>query len=101
MILSAQESDWKAFRNFQGQNRRYYSSRQDLLPGLQAKMIDRRRRYNLQEANVPSCTTKERESLEDWVNFQDYHLTLHDQLESELHKECEIYKQERLREQLA
>ena len=76
--LHAQRRDWDNFRRFQETNRRYYKQQFDRFTNA---VRERRRRHHLSE-DIRLCSNpKEQTRLETWVEFQNYHLHFHEELE--------------------
>ena len=82
--LCAQWEDWSKFRTFQGKNRRYYTQR---FAQFTKKVRERRRRHNLPEDICLRFNPQEQTRLENWVEFQDYHLHVHEDLEKKVEAE--------------
>ena len=71
VVLRAQLSDWKRFRNFQKGVRRYYRHRN--FSEFVDQVRQRRRRHGL-GGNVCLQLDLEQGRLETWIEFQDWHL---------------------------
>ena len=85
-MLCAQREDWYRFRNFQKKNRHYFVKR---LAQFTNVVRERRQRHHLLE-DVRLCSNpKEQTRVETWVEFQDYHLHAHEDLE----KKAEVESQ--------
>ncbi|KAL9117190.1 MAG: hypothetical protein Q9187_006277 [Circinaria calcarea] len=87
-VLCAQLKDRKVFRRFQERNRRYYLQRKTFTE-FENKVCERRRKHQF-EGNVhlhPDPT--QQAQLETWIEFQDYHLQIHEGLEKEVQIERE------------
>ena len=82
-MLTAQLSNWKVFCEFQDQTRRYYLKR-GTFPDFVDEIRDRRRRYGLEGDVRLLHDPKQQGKLENWIEFQNYHLMLHE------HKEMEV-----------
>ena len=81
--LRAQLSDLESFRNYQGQVRRYYLPREKFGDFMQ-KVRDRRRRHGLKGHVCLRPDPKQQSQLETWIEFQNYHLDIHERLEEEM-----------------
>ncbi len=80
-MLRAQLSDWQNFRSFQGRIRQYYRKRP--ISEFVTKARNRRRKHNL-DGNVRlRFDVNQQSRLENWTEFEDYHLQLHESLEKE------------------
>lgn len=71
VVLQAQLSDWKRFREFQKRVRRYYRHRD--FSKFVDQVRERRRRHGL-GGNVCMRFDLEQSRLETWFEFQDWHL---------------------------
>lgn len=78
-MLRAQLSDWQKFRAFQGRVRRYY--RQRPFNEIVDKVCERQRRHKVGGDVHLQVDVEQQGRLEKWMEFQDYHLQLHDGLE--------------------
>ena len=81
VVLRAQLSDWQKFRAFQKKVRRYY--RQRPFNENVNKACERQRRYGLGGDVHLQFDVDQQSRLENWMEFQDYHLQLHEGLEKE------------------
>ncbi|KAL8942081.1 MAG: hypothetical protein Q9211_001557 [Gyalolechia sp. 1 TL-2023] len=79
-VLSSQLCDWKNFRNFQAKNRRYFVPRNTFV-AFQEKVRDRRRRHKLEGDASLHPDLKQQRRLDDWIEYQDYHLLVREDLE--------------------
>ncbi|MCJ1255218.1 hypothetical protein MMC24_003034 [Lignoscripta atroalba] len=79
-VLSAQLSDWRSFRGFQKRVRLHYLSRGNFHT-FQDKVRDRRRRHGLEGDASLHSNPEKHSRLENWIEFQDYHITIHERLE--------------------
>jgi hypothetical protein len=76
VVLKAQLSDWQKFHAFQARMRRNY--RYELFVQYIDKLHDLRRTYNIDgEVTLRSDITQQ-SSLVNWIEFQYYHLTIHE-----------------------
>ena len=71
VVLQAQLSDWKRFREFQKRVRRYYEHRS--FNDFVDQVRERRRRHRL-GGNVCLRLDLEQSRLETWIEFQNWHL---------------------------
>ena len=81
-MLKAQHSDWKRFRDFQRKVRQYYLPR-ERFQHFQNEALDRRRRHALEGDVCLQNDPAKQTQMENWVEFQDFHLTIHERLEKE------------------
>ncbi|KAI4277518.1 MAG: hypothetical protein L6R35_006145 [Caloplaca aegaea] len=80
VVLAEQLSDWTDSCDFQKRNRRYYVPR-GAFPKFVDRVRDRRRRHGL-EGDVYLLPGPEQQSrLQNWIEFQNYHLHLHEDKE--------------------
>ncbi|KAL9014763.1 MAG: hypothetical protein Q9173_000593 [Seirophora scorigena] len=82
-VLTPQLSDWKASCDYQKRNRRYYVAR-GTFPVFVDRVRDRRRRHGLQGDVYLLPEPEEQDRLQNWVEFQNYHLEHHECEEREL-----------------
>lgn len=87
-IFCAQRKDWKAFRRFQERNRRHYLQRKTFAE-LETKIHERRRKYKLEGDVYLHPDPMQQSRLENWIEFQDYHLQIHEELEKKVQSERE------------
>lgn len=84
-MLTAQLSDWEAFRKYQRKTRCYYLPRKTFCD-FEEELRDRRQRHGL-DADTSIRTDLEKQSqLQNWIEFQNYHLGLHELYERDLKK---------------
>ncbi|KAL8769042.1 MAG: hypothetical protein Q9209_004828 [Squamulea sp. 1 TL-2023] len=77
VVLTAQLTDWTDSYEFQKRNRRYYVPRR-AFPNFVDTVRHRRRRHGL-EGDVHLLPNLEQQSqLQNWIEFQNYHLNLHE-----------------------
>lgn len=79
VVLRAQLLDWQKFRAFQGRVRRYY--RQRPFNAFVDKVCERQRRHKVGGDVHLQFDVEQQSRLENWMEFQDYHLQLHHGLE--------------------
>lgn len=79
VVLCAQLSDWRDFRGYQGRVRRHYLHGKTF-PDFQDKVRDRRRRYGLKGDVSLHLDPRLQNDLENWIEFQNYHLEIHEGL---------------------
>lgn len=82
LVLSTQLEDWKAFCDYQKSIRRYYST-QKSFPRFQERVRNGRRRHRL-EGDVCLHADPEQSGLENWMEFQNFHLEIHDGYETDI-----------------
>ncbi|KAK3174020.1 hypothetical protein OEA41_001264 [Lepraria neglecta] len=88
VVLTAQLSDWTNSCDFQKRNRRYYIPR-GTFPKFVDRVRDRRRRHGL-EGDVYLLPDPEQQSrLQNWIEFQNYHLDLHEDEERKIKDETD------------
>ncbi|MCJ1263722.1 hypothetical protein MMC22_003592 [Lobaria immixta] len=87
-VLSAQLSDWRSFRNYQERIRRYHLQRKSFTI-YQEKVRDRRRRHGYEANGYPHPDQEQQSKLENWIEFQNYHLAIHERIEEDLNSERE------------
>ncbi|KAI0183232.1 hypothetical protein EV127DRAFT_447591 [Xylaria flabelliformis] len=81
VVLCAQRSDWRRFRDHQTWQRRRYGERK--FHRYVARATERRQRYGM-PGHVRFLFERERQSqLETWTEYQDYQLIRHEALERE------------------
>ncbi|KAL8931149.1 MAG: hypothetical protein Q9208_000253 [Pyrenodesmia sp. 3 TL-2023] len=85
-VLGQQMADWEQFRAWQARVRRHYV-RQGTFPTYQDKVRDRRQRYQLPGGASLLPDEGQQNRLENWIEFQDYHLGIHEGYEKVLKKE--------------
>ncbi len=81
VVLRAQLSDWQKFRAFQKRVRRHY--RQRPFNEFVVRVYERQRRHKVGRNVYLQFDVKEQNRLENWMEFQDYHLQLREGLEKE------------------
>ena len=77
VVLTAQLSDWRKSCDFQKRNRQYYIA-QDRFPEFGDRVRDRRRRHGLEGGVCLLPNPEEQSRLQNWIEFQNYHLNLHE-----------------------
>lgn len=77
VVLTAQLSDWRKSCDFQKRNRRYYIA-QGTFPEFEDRVRDRRRRHGLEGGVCLLPDPEEQSRLQNWIEFQNYHLGLHE-----------------------
>lgn len=87
-VLCAQWKDWKKFRDFQGKTRRYYLQRKSFAEFTKATR-ERRRRHHLEGDVCLHSDPGQQSRSENWIEFQNYHLHTHEELEKEVQVETE------------
>lgn len=87
-VFCAQRKDWKAFRKFQEKNRRHYLQLKTFTE-FENKVRERRRKHQLDGDVCLHSDPTQQGLLETWIEFQDYHLQIHDGLEKEAQIERE------------
>jgi hypothetical protein len=80
-VLRAQLSDWERFRGFQRKIRQYY--RHKSFSDFEEKVRERRRRHQLGGDVRLRFNSGQQSRLENWIEFQNYHLHIHEGLEKE------------------
>lgn len=86
-VLCAQWKDWRRFRRFQERNRQHYTQRGSFAQFINA-VRERRRRHYLPEDVRLHSHPEQQSQLETWVEFQDYHLHTHEELEKRVQVEA-------------
>lgn len=81
-MLTAQLFNWRLFCKFQDQVRQYYLKR-GTFPDFVEEVRDRRRRHGLEVDMCLLADPKQQSRLENWIEFQNYHLMLHERIEIE------------------
>lgn len=81
VVLRAQLFDWQAFHAFQSRNRR--KNQHERLDRYVEEVRELRRKYNIRGKVVLRSNTTQQSPLENWIEFQYYHLRIHEQLETE------------------
>jgi hypothetical protein len=84
VILRAQLSDWQKFRAFQRRVRRSYQQRP--FTEFVDKVCERQRKHKVEEDFHLQLNVKQQSRLENWIEFQDYHLHLHEGLVKKRHE---------------
>ena len=87
-MLVAQHSDWRSFREFQKRIRRYYLPPK-CFHRFQNEARDRRRRHALEGEVCLQHDPAKQTQMENWVEFQNFHLTIHERFEKEVMEENE------------
>lgn len=83
LIFSAQLERWRMFRQFQQKNRRYFVFHRRF-PGFQQKVLERRRRHEL-DGDVQLLEDRDKQGkLDDWMEYQDYELLTYERFEQDL-----------------
>lgn len=78
--LAQQLADWKAFRKFQRRNRHYYQDKP--YSAFVDNINQRRRKHKLEEVSLlPNA--EQRIPMDEWTEFEDYHIRYLDQLQKE------------------
>ena len=83
MVLTTQLSDWGVFCEFQDKIRQYCLKR-GTFPNFVDKVHDRRRRHGLETDVRLLPDPKQQSRLENWIEFQNYHLHSHECKEMEV-----------------
>ncbi|KAL9638260.1 MAG: hypothetical protein Q9164_001663 [Protoblastenia rupestris] len=86
VVLVAQHSDWRSFRDFQRRIRRHYLPPK-CLHRFQNEARDRRRRHALEGDVCLQHDPAKQTQMENWVEFQNFHLTIHERFEKEVMEE--------------
>ncbi|KAL8936359.1 MAG: hypothetical protein Q9211_004226 [Gyalolechia sp. 1 TL-2023] len=81
-VLCAQWEDWHIFRKFQERSRLYFAQKKSFSQFTDA-VRDRRQRHHLPEDVDPQPDPGQQSRQETWVEFQNYHLHMQEQLENE------------------
>ena len=87
-MLTAQLNEWESFRACQIETRRHYVGR-GRFHVLIDRMRDCRRRHGLDDQVYLSPDWKQQSRLQNWIEFQNYHLERHAEKELDLKKEME------------
>lgn len=85
-MLCAQREDWYRFRNFQRTNRHYYMQRFAQFTNV---VRERRQRHQFLGDVRLHSNLEEQTQLETWVEFQNYHLHTHENLEKKVEIESQ------------
>lgn len=80
--LHAQYSDWERFRQYQEKIRRYHLHRQTFHVYLE-NVRDRLRRHGLEHDSFLRSDRQQQDGYQNWVEFQNYHLTIYESIEEE------------------
>ena len=80
--VCTQRNDWKEFRGFQKRNRRHYLQLKTFT-AFEDKVRERRRKHQLEGDVCLHPDPIQQSRLETWIEFQDYHLQIHERLEKE------------------
>ena len=80
-MLCAQRSDWQQFRQYQQRQRRRY--RNESFGIFLNKVRERRRAHGLDDNVHLLLDSQEQSRQQNWIEFQDYHLKLHERQEQE------------------
>lgn len=81
--LRAQLSDWNGFCKYQSEVRRYYLQRKSF-GTFEEKVRNRRRRHGYEGDASFDPNPEIQSQLQNWIEFQNYHLELYERLESDL-----------------
>lgn len=81
LVLCAQLSDWGLFRKYQGDIRQHYQQNFYI---FQQKVHDRRQRHGLQGDICLHIYPQQQSHLDNWIEFQNYHLDIHEGLAKEI-----------------
>ena len=86
VVFRAQLADWERFRSYQGRIRQHY--RQNYRHKRFTEFLDRvrkrREKHNLENNHIHlRFSVRQQSRLENWTEFQDYHLQSHEDLEKE------------------
>lgn len=87
-VLESQLRNWEKFRNFQARNRRYFLPR-NTFAVFEESVRARRRKYKLKGDASLDPDPKEQRPLDNWMEFQDYHLMIREELEQKVKKDKE------------
>ena len=82
-ILHNQWRDWTKFRNFQKRVRRDYLHRRPFTDFVSV-VNERRQRHHLEGNACLHLDPKQQSRIETWVEFQNYHLHIHENLEKKV-----------------
>lgn len=83
VVLTAQLSDWEDFRKYQRDIRRHYLHWKTF-GDFEEKVRDRRRRHGLEGDAFLHPELEKQSQLHNWIEFQNYHLQLHERYEKDL-----------------
>lgn len=83
VVLTAQLSDWEDFRKYQRDIRRHCLHRKTF-GDFEEKVRDRRRRHGLEGDASLHPELEKQSQLHNWIEFQNYHLHLHERYEKDL-----------------
>lgn len=83
VVLTAQLSDWREFCDHQKRIRQYYLQRNTFSVFLN-KVWDRRRRHGFEGDICLHLDPEQQSRLENWIEFQNYHLEIHEGLQREI-----------------
>lgn len=86
VVFRAQLADWERFRSYQESVRQHYRQnyRRKRFSEFLDKVFKRREKHNLENNNVHlRFSVRQQSRLENWTEFQDYHLQHHEDLEKE------------------
>ena len=89
MPLKAQLSDWKYFCKYQSQVRLHYLRRKTF-GAFEEKVRDRRRRHGLEGDASLDPDPEKQSRLQNWIEFQNYHLELYENLERDTTHDREV-----------
>ena len=84
-VFAAQLFEWEKFRTSQQYHRRFYA-RRDWWHRFQEDLRERRRKFGLGGDLSLREVVAEQSKLDDWMEYQDYHLREYEQLEQSLKK---------------
>ncbi|OCK99984.1 uncharacterized protein K441DRAFT_652280 [Cenococcum geophilum 1.58] len=83
VVLTAQLSDWEDFRKYQRDIRRHCLHRKTF-GDFEEKVRDRRRRHGLEGDASLHPELEKQSQLHNWIEFQNYHLHLHERYGKDL-----------------
>ena len=85
--LCAQKNDWRRFRKLQEDNRRHYQSGLKTFADFEDAVLKRQRRHRLEDDISLNPEPRKQSRLENWIEFRDCHLQIHDRYEKEIQAE--------------
>jgi hypothetical protein len=80
-VLAAQWTDWEEFRDYQRKSRKHYSN---TFSKFKEKIQDRQRRHGVEEDVALRPDLEEQSLVQNWIEFRDYHLQLHERCEQDV-----------------